>query len=52
MGNDFKNLMFLIILATCALLIMPILTEKHTFIDCSLTLLGFYMLEYCLALYI
>ena len=33
--------MFLIILATCALLIMPILTEKHTFIDCSLTLLGF-----------
>lgn len=41
MGNDFKSLMFIIILATCILLIVPIMTEKYTFIDCSLTLLGF-----------
>ena len=28
MGNDFKSLMFIIILATCILLIVPIMTEN------------------------
>ena len=40
-GNDFKNLMFIVILGVFILLIIPVIDLKYTFIDVAITLLGF-----------
>ena len=40
-NNDFETLMFLVILGTFILLMMPVVNLKYTFIDVALTLLGF-----------
>ncbi|WP_066893790.1 phosphatidate cytidylyltransferase [Clostridium nigeriense] len=41
LGNDFEYLMYVIVLATILLLIVPIINLKYTFIDASITLIGF-----------
>ncbi|MBS6886343.1 MULTISPECIES: phosphatidate cytidylyltransferase [Clostridium] len=40
-NNDFEKLIFMIILATFILLIIPVIDLKYTFIDAAITLLGF-----------
>lgn len=40
-NNNFETLMFLIIISTFILLCIPIIDLKYTFIDVSITLLGF-----------
>lgn len=40
-GNDFNYLIYIIVLATIILLVMPVINLKYTFIDASITLLGF-----------
>ncbi len=40
-GNDFNYLIYIIVLATIILLIIPVVNLKYTFIDASITLLGF-----------
>lgn len=41
MNNNFESLMFLVIIGTVALLCVPIINLKYTFIDVAITLLGF-----------
>lgn len=40
-GNDFKVLSFIIIITTFLMLCVPVIDVKYTFIDVSLTILGF-----------
>lgn len=40
-GNDFSYLIYIVVLATIILLIIPVVNLKYTFIDASITLLGF-----------
>ena len=40
-NNDFNTMMYVLILTTLILLIVPVINLKYTFIDVSLTLLGF-----------
>lgn len=40
-NNDFEKLMFLVILGTFILLIVPVINLKYTFVDVAITLLGF-----------
>ncbi|WP_195428294.1 phosphatidate cytidylyltransferase [Clostridium sp. D46t1_190503_E9] len=40
-GNNFEEIMYIIVLAAIVLLIIPIINLKYTFIDVSITLLGF-----------
>lgn len=40
-GNNFEEIMYIIVLAAIILLIIPIINLKYTFIDVSITLLGF-----------
>ena len=40
-NNDFEKLIFMIILATFILLIIPVVDLKYNFIDVAITLLGF-----------
>lgn len=40
-GNNFEEIMYIIVLAAIILLIIPIVNLKYTFIDVSITLLGF-----------
>ncbi|MCR6515273.1 MAG: phosphatidate cytidylyltransferase [Clostridium sp.] len=41
LNNNFENMMYLIVLATFLLLIVPVVNLKYTFIDVAITLLGF-----------
>ena len=41
LGNDFEKLMYIIVISAIILLIIPIINFKYTFIDASITLLGF-----------
>lgn len=40
-GNNFEEIMYILILSTILLLIIPVVNLKYNFIDVSLTLLGF-----------
>lgn len=40
-GNDFEYLMYMVVLATMLLLLVPVINLEYTFIDASITLLGF-----------
>lgn len=40
-SNDFEKMMYILILASFLLMIIPVINLKYTFIDISLTLLGF-----------
>ncbi len=39
--NNFEEIMYIVVLATIILLILPVVNLKYTFIDVSITLLGF-----------
>ncbi|MDV4151174.1 phosphatidate cytidylyltransferase [Clostridium sp. AL.422] len=41
LGNDFDYLIYIAVLATMILLVIPVINLKYTFIDASITLLGF-----------
>lgn len=41
LNNNFEIMMYVIVIATFVLLIVPVINLKYTFIDVSLTLLGF-----------
>ncbi|AQS03839.1 phosphatidate cytidylyltransferase [Clostridium beijerinckii] len=41
LNNNFENMMYVVVAATFILLIFPVINLKYTFIDTSLTLLGF-----------
>lgn len=40
-GNDFEKLMYIFVIGTFLLLIVPVINLKYTFIDVAVTLLGF-----------
>lgn len=40
-NNNFENITYIVVLATIILLIIPVINLKYTFIDVSITLLGF-----------
>lgn len=41
LNNDFTSIMYIIVLAAMILLVVPVIKLKYTFIDVSITLLGF-----------
>lgn len=41
LDNNFENMMYIIVIATILLLIIPIINLKYTFIDAAITLIGF-----------
>ncbi|MGG7143800.1 phosphatidate cytidylyltransferase [Clostridium nigeriense] len=40
-GNNFEYIMYIVVLATIVLLVIPVINLKYTFIDSAITLLGF-----------